>query len=80
MNDKTILEHINELAEQEHALFEKETSGSLTEQERAQLSHLKVTLDQCWDLLRQRRARRSAGLDPDDAVERDEKTVEGYVG
>lgn len=80
MNDKTILEHINELAEQEHALFEKETSGSVTEKERAQLSHLKVTLDQCWDLLRQRRARRSAGLDPDDAVERDEKTVEGYVG
>ena len=78
MNDKTILEHINELAEQEHALFEKETSGSVTEKERAQLSHLKVTLDQCWDLLRQRRAHREFGLDPDNTSTRTADTVEHY--
>ena len=44
------------------------------------MKRLEVTLDQCWDLLRQRRARRSAGLNPDEATVRDEKTVEGYIG
>jgi hypothetical protein len=39
-----------------------------------------VTLDQCWDLLHQRRARRAAGQDPDDASVRDPRTVEGYIG
>jgi uncharacterized protein DUF2630 len=44
------------------------------------LMELQVTLDQCWDLLHQRRARRSAGMDPDDAQVRDAREVEGYLG
>ena len=80
MDDSDVLKQINELARQEHELFEKESSGSATADERAQVKRMGVTLDQCWDLLRQRRARRSAGLDPDDAEVRSEGTVEGYVG
>jgi len=44
------------------------------------LQELQVTLDQCWDLLHQRRARRAAGMDPDDASVRDAGQVEGYLG
>jgi hypothetical protein len=79
MNDKSVLDRINELAEAEHGLLQKDSGGEMTDTDRAQLKQLGVTLDQCWDLLRQRRARRSAGLDPDDAAVRDQKTVEGYV-
>jgi hypothetical protein len=50
----------------------------LTKEEKARLKDLEVRLDQLWDLLRQRRARRAAGLDPDDAETRDPSTVEGY--
>ncbi|HJS27923.1 MAG TPA: DUF2630 family protein, partial [Actinomycetota bacterium] len=46
--------------------------------DRERLRELEVTLDQCWDLLHQRRALRNAGLDPNDAKVRDEGTVEGY--
>ena len=80
MDDQTVLKHIDELAAEEHALFEKESSGKATDDERARLATLKVTLDQAWDLLRQRRARRNAGLNPDDAAERDASTVERYTG
>lgn len=81
MDDEAVLHRINELAGEEHALFEKEASGGeVSAQERERLRALAVTLDQCWDLLRQRRARRSAGLDPDDARTRDANTVEGYTG
>lgn len=80
MKDKTVLDHINELAAEEHRLFQKEAGGEVTPEERERLKHLAVTLDQCWDLLRQRRARRSAGLDPDGAQIRDEHTVERYIG
>jgi hypothetical protein len=80
MEDKNIIDRINELAHEEHQLFEQESSGQATERDRERLRHLEVILDQCWDLLHQRRARRAAGLDPDQAKVRDEKTVEGYVG
>ena len=80
MEDKTVLHHINELADEEHALFQKESAGEVTHDERERLKHVGVMLDQCWDLLRQRRARRSAGLDPDEAEVRDEKIVERYTG
>lgn len=80
MDDKTLLDRINELAREEHELFQKEAEGSASDAERRRMKDLEVTLDQCWDLLRQRRARRSAGLDPDAATVRDEKTVEGYIG
>ena len=80
MDDARVTDRIGELAREEHALFEKESGGGATEEDRERLKRLQVTLDQCWDLLRQRRARRSAGLDPEEAEVRDEKTVEGYLG
>lgn len=79
MQDENIIDRINQLAHEEHELFERESSGEASEADRERLKRLEVTLDQCWDLLHQRRARRAAGLDPDDARVRDEKTVEGYV-
>jgi Protein of unknown function (DUF2630) len=80
MDDKDVIDSINQLAHEEHQLFEKESHGDLSEEERARLKRLQVSLDQCWDLLHQRRARRNAGLDPDDAKVRDANTVEGYIG
>jgi hypothetical protein len=80
MEDQRVIDRINELAREEHELFEKESSGEVTDAERQRLKRLEVTLDQCWDLLHQRRARRDAGLDPDKAAVRDETTVEGYLG
>ena len=79
MDDADILGQINQLAHEEHALFEKESEGHASREDRERLERLEVTLDQCWDLLHQRRARRNAGLDPDQAQVRDERTVEGYV-
>ncbi len=80
MDDSQIIEQINQLAHEEHALFERESRGEASEEERDRLQRLQVTLDQCWDLLHQRRALRNAGQNPDEAQVRDEKTVEGYVG
>ena len=80
MDDQSAIDRINELAREEHELFQKESSGKVTDEERERLQHLQVALDQCWDLLRQRRARRAAGLDPEDATVRNERTVEGYIG
>lgn len=80
MGDQRIIDRINELAHEEHELFDRESRGEASDVERDRLKRLEVTLDQCWDLLHQRRARRSAGLDPDQASVRDERTVEGYVG
>jgi hypothetical protein len=77
--DRDVLDHINELAHEEHELFEKESRGEATESDKERLKDVGVKLDQCWDLLHQRRARRSAGMDPDEADVRDERTVEGYV-
>src|SRR6187200_2598259 len=67
VEDENILKRINELAAEEHELFQKESRGEATEADVERLRHLEVTLDQSWDLLHQRRARRDAGLDPDDA-------------
>ena len=80
MEDQDVIGRINELAHQEHEIYEKESRGEASEAERTRLRQLEVTLDQCWDLLHQRRARRAAGLDPDQARVRDETTVEGYTG
>jgi hypothetical protein len=79
MEDQDLIDRINEFAAEEHGLFEKESQGQATEADRERLKRLEVTLDQCWDLLHQRRARRRAGMDPDEAAIRDEQTVEGYV-
>jgi hypothetical protein len=80
MEDSRVMGKIDELAREEHALFEKESKGTASDADRARLKHLQVTLDQCWDLLRQRRARRAAGQDPNEAKVRDEKIVENYIG
>ena len=80
MEDRKVIERINELAREEHELWERESRDAASEMDRERLRSLEVTLDQCWDLLHQRRARREAGLDPDRAEVRDPKTVEGYLG
>jgi uncharacterized protein DUF2630 len=79
MDDEQVLARIDELAAEEHELFGRESRGEATDRDRERLRGLEVTLDQCWDLLHQRRARRAAGLDPDAAEVRDAATVEGYV-
>jgi Protein of unknown function (DUF2630) len=79
MADEDIIKSINDLAHEEHQLFEKESEGRASPKERQRLKEIQVQLDQCWDLLHQRRARRNAGLDPDQATVRPETTVEGYV-
>jgi len=78
--DADVIEQIEQLAHEEHSLFEKESRSQASTRERARLKEIEVQLDQCYDLLRQRRARRAAGLDPDGAAVRDESTVEGYIG
>jgi len=80
MEDHHVMGKIDELAREEHALFEKESQGKASDADKARLKHLQVVLDQAWDLLRQRRARRAAGQDPNEAKVRDEKTVENYIG
>lgn len=76
MNDKEIHSHIEQLVAEEHALFEK--GSKINEQERKRLDELNVQLDRYYDLLRQRRAKREFGQDPDEAEMRSPKTVESY--
>ncbi len=78
MDDVEIVRRIGELADEEHRLERSHEGGALSEEERARLGRLEVALDQCWDLLRQRRARRNAGQDPDEAEVRSPDVVEGY--
>ncbi len=79
MDDTEILKHITELVNEEHELTKLVEQGGLSEEQHARIRTLEVSLDQCWDLLRQRRARRSAGLNPDEAKVRDPGTVEHYL-
>src|SRR5260370_28481342 len=79
MDDAKVLRRINELAREEHELFERESHPNVSDADRERLREIQVTLDQCWDLLRQRRARRAAGAEPGDAPGRDDKTIEGYT-
>jgi hypothetical protein len=76
--DDDVVGKINELAAEEHRLEQAHSGATWTEDDAAKLRSVELALDQCWDLLRQRRARRGAGLDPDDATARDVGTVEGY--
>jgi Protein of unknown function (DUF2630) len=73
-----VLENIQALAHEEHELREREGREALSQEERDRLQWLEDRLDQCWDLLRQRRARARAGLDPEEASVRGVDTVEGY--
>lgn len=79
MDDRTVLRHIEELIAREHALEAEHSGTAATDEQRHQLHEVEVELDQCWDLLRQRRARRTAGLDPDSAQIRAEGVVENYL-
>jgi len=78
MDDVDIVHRIGQLTEEEHGLERSHEGEELSEAELERLHQIEVALDQCWDLLRQRRARRHAGQDPDDVVERPESVVEGY--
>ena len=78
MDDREIVNTIKKLAEQEHQLELTHTGKGLDAEERRQLREIEVQLDQCWDLLRQRRARRDAGQDPDEAQQRSVQVVEHY--
>lgn len=76
MDEQDILGRIHELVDEEHRLRE---SGEHTDEQRQRISELEAHLDQCWDLLRQRRAKRQYGEDPDEAEPRPGPQVEGYL-
>jgi hypothetical protein len=80
MDDKKVTDHIDRLAREEHELFEREASGMASDADKEKLKRIQDTLDQCWDLLRQRRAKREFGQDPEEARVRDPKTIKGYLG
>ena len=74
-NDDSVLNKINSLVREEEELYDR---GELTNEDNKRLSEVKVQLDQCWDLLRQRRALREFGENPDEAKVRSAKIVENY--
>ncbi|MEA2273292.1 MAG: hypothetical protein QOI98_2000 [Solirubrobacteraceae bacterium] len=78
MSDRSLQERIEELVEEEHRLMGEATGGGPDPERHKRLGELKVELDTCWDLLRQRRGLEEFGLDPDEASARDEDTVENY--
>lgn len=73
--DQPVLNHIQRLVAEEHRLHEAE---ELHKADRKRLAQVQIELDQCWDLLRQRRALRDVGLDPDEAEVRPPQVVENY--
>ena len=77
MDDKQILSDIEALVHEEREL-ESKALAEMSPAHTDRIREIEVALDQCWDLLRQRRARKSAGLDPDGAKVRPAKVVEGY--
>ena len=80
MDEHDVLGRIRDLVDAEHILRERLGRGELTtDEEHAALTTLEQQLDQCWDLLRQRRARAAAGQDPDGAQVRPVDEVEGYL-
>jgi Protein of unknown function (DUF2630) len=78
MADEGVHERIEQLVAEEHELYERGSEGGLSASEHQRLEEIKVGLDQCWDLLRQRRALREAGYDPDAARVRGPEVVERY--
>ena len=80
MDDTQIHGTIEQLVAEEHGLWEREAAGQATDEDRERLDTLKVSLDTLWDLLRQRRALRDSGGDPDAAELRRADVVENYEG
>lgn len=78
MDDAQIHGSIEKLVAEEHELWEREAAGEATDDDRRRLESIKISLDQCWDFLRQRRALREAGRNPDAADVRAPETVERY--
>jgi hypothetical protein len=82
MSDESIAARIERLVDEEHELRNREQADAADEEalggDRERLRSVEVELDRCWDLLRQRRALRDAGADPEGAHVRDAGTVEGY--
>jgi hypothetical protein len=78
MDDPQIHGAIEELVAEEHELWQRESAGQASEADRQRLEEIRISLDQCWDLLRQRRARREAGQEPDTAATRASEVVERY--
>ena len=78
MDDRDIVAEIGRLADEEHEIERAHAGVGLSAEELERLHLLEVQLDQCWDLLAQRRARRSAGQDPDEAHVRPESVVEHF--
>jgi hypothetical protein len=83
MSDESIANRIERLVAEEHELRKREEAdqkaSDALEEDRERLQAVEVELDRCWDLLRQRRAKREAGDDPKSARVRDTGTVEGYL-
>ena len=83
MTDESVATRIDRLVAEEHDLRNREQTergdDAALAADSARLVEVEVELDRCWDLLRQRRALREAGEDPDDASARDATTVEGYL-
>ena len=78
MDDPQIHGSIEQLVDEEHELWRRESDGTATDDDRRRLKAVKVSLDQCWDLLRQRRAKREFGEDPEDTELRRSDVVENY--
>jgi hypothetical protein len=79
-DDKSLFTRIDELVAEEHELRTKHATGDVSDaDEKDRLRKLEVELDQCWDLLRQRRAKREFGDNPEDAQARTGDVVEGYL-
>lgn len=78
MDDQQILSEITALVEEEDTLRRRHADAPLDDAGRARVEQIEIALDQCWDLLRQRRARREFDRDPDAATVRGVETVERY--
>jgi hypothetical protein len=78
VDETGIHSRIEDLVAEEHELWQREAGGNATDDDRRRLENLKISLDQLWDLLRQRRALLAAGFDPDAAHERPPEVVERY--
>jgi hypothetical protein len=78
MDDAQIHDRIERLVAEEHELWDAQGAGNASEADRRRLADVKVSLDRCWDLLRQRRALEEFAMDPDVARARSDETVEGY--
>lgn len=79
MDDRDVISRINDLVREEHELRERTTPHGLDDVARERLAELEQALDQCWDLLRQRRAKQEYGDNPDEARTRPANQVEGYL-